>query len=250
MSKAVKFLRARSTAFGLLTEDTGSDPWTHVDPGAVEKINALPQVKRRLSSSDVIVRRMRLFNSVPMHNSLCFTVAALDEVMPMIAGKPVMVNHNTYDAGLDGLPVGRFFDVDKGGDGTGHPELWPRFFMLAEDPECRALDLRIGGGLVSEVSPTVFFRDLTCSICGAEDLECEHRMGAECDGKPCLGLIGGIDEFLEGSICWAGMQKGTEILAAGRMPAGVLDTERLLGERAERIAAPPLSAMRRWWESK
>jgi hypothetical protein len=187
MSKVVKFLRARSEAFALATEDSGADSWSQVDDGAVALVNALPQVKRPLAAADLIVRRMRLFNSVPMHNSLCFTPAALDEVMPMIAGKPVCVNHNTYEAGLKGLPVGRFFDCIRGADAGGNAELWPRFFMLADDPECKALDLRIGGGLVSEVSPTVFYRDLTCSICGADDLECEHRMGGEYDGKVCLG---------------------------------------------------------------
>lgn len=200
------------------------------------KINALPQVCESLTVEQVHIRGMRLFNPLPMwgkgaYRGCRFTPNALAQVAPMIAGRPVMVNHEVGAPGIDGLPSGRFFDAQMSGS-----EVLAWFYMT-RDMHTDVIDTRIRGGVVSEVSPTVYVSASICSICGADDMwyECSHghRVLETYGGATCYTLFDAVSEFEEGSLCWAGQQSGTGfVLPAAR--ADVPDFEELVRERMHR----------------
>lgn len=202
----------------------GRDKWQGAEDGALAKfmgeINALPQVLRTLSPDEVLVRGMYLMNDQPMHENPYwvrkFDAAAVKQTVPLVAGKPVLVNHTTD--GMDGLPVGRFFRAELEERKDGSTWLAALFFML-KDAQGTRLANAIDGGLISENSPTLEFDKVYCSICGEEDLDCDHAQGKLYEGKRCYAVMTEIVDFWEGSLAWAGQQKNTGFyVAAGRDP--------------------------------
>lgn len=225
-----------------------SDPDTPPAPGVaamLAKINALTQVKEPLTAERVFIRGMRLFNTLPMwdkgpYRGCRFTPKAIGEVVPLIAGRPVMINHEVSAGGLDGLPPGRFFDASVESLATG-PEALAWFYMV-RDAMTEIIDGRIRGGVVSEVSPTAYVGSSLCSICGVEDMfyECEndHRVLEEYDGETCYTLFDSVTEFEEGSLCWSGQQQNTGFVLPASRDSEVPDFERLVRERMSRTHTP------------
>jgi len=207
------------------------------------RINALPQVLRPLAAEEVIVRGMYLANTLPMHNYLQFAPDVPAAMEPMCVGKPVMRNHDTYSG--DALPVARMFDARTLSRGEGDPWLAADFYLLNND-RGRSFADDIDGGLLAEVSPTVLYRSLVCSICGEDDLRCEHAPGKEYNGRLCTAVMGDIVDMVEASFAWAGMQRDTGFyLAAGR-PVEAVDTVTMLSQRLRGDAK--VSAFLRWWQ--
>jgi hypothetical protein len=223
---------------------SGSDSDAPPAPGVaamLAQINALPQVCESLIADQVFIRGMRLFNTLPMwdrgsYRGCRFTDRALAQVAPLIAGRPVMVNHEIGAPGIDGLPSGRFFSADMSGT-----EVLAWFYMV-KDAQTEIIDGRIRGGVISEVSPTVYVGDSVCSICGAPEMyyECDngHRVLEQYDGQTCYTLFDSVSEFEEGSLCWAGQQTNTGfVLPAGR-GGEVPDFDVLVRERMGRTRTP------------
>lgn len=217
----------------------GTEVVTPPAPGfaaMLAKINALPQVVEPLNAEQVYVRGMRLFNTLPMwdkgaYRGCRFTPKAMAQVAPMIAGRPVMINHEVGSPGIDGLPSGRFFDAQTDGVET------LAWFYMVKDVRTDIIDARIRGGVISEVSPTVYVGDSVCSICGASEMyyKCDngHRVLETYEGKTCYTLFDSVQEFEEGSLCWAGQQSGTGfVIPAAR--SDVPDFEALVRERMSR----------------
>ena len=69
---------------------------------------------------------------------------------------------------------------------------------------------------MSEVSPTLTFDRRYCSICGADDLDCEHVPGKLYDSHRCYETLSDITDVWEVSLVWAGQQRNTQLLAASR----------------------------------
>lgn len=226
------------------SEGSGTDAVASPAPGIaamLTKVNALPQVCESLSAEQVHIRGMRLFNALPMwdkgaYRGCRFTPAALAQVAPMIAGRPVMVNHEVGAPGIDGLPSGRFFDAQMSGT-----EVLAWFYMT-RDQYTDIIDSRIRGGVISEVSPTVYVSASRCSICGADDMyyECDngHRVLEAYEGRTCYTLFDSVSEFEEGSLCWAGQQSNTGFVMPAAREGEVPDFEVLVRERMSRTRTP------------
>lgn len=220
------------------------------DETMLAEINALAQVQETLTAEDVIVRGMWLMNDQPMHENPWFIrkfdAAAVIEAQRFVNAKPVLVNHSTY--GFDGLPVGRFFRSGVVADRKDAPGtwLWALFYMLTDD-QGAMLDRKIMGGLISEVSPTIEHERIYCSICGAEDLDCEHIPGELYEGVKCYAVMTGILDVWEGSLAWAGMQKNTSLYVAAGREGRFVETESVMRAKRERKAAPARSAWDRFW---
>lgn len=220
------------------TTDTPPTPGT---TAMLEQVNALSQVVDPLAADQVYIRGMRLFNALPMwdkgmYRGCRFTPKAMAQVAPMIAGRPVMVNHEIGAAGIDGLPTGRFFDAQTDG-----AEVLAWFYMV-RDRNTEIVDARIRGGVISEVSPTVYVGDSVCSICGAQDMyyECDngHRVLEQYEGQTCYTLFDSVTEFEEGSLCWAGQQSGTGFMMPAARDSELPDFEALVRERMSRNHTP------------
>jgi hypothetical protein len=223
---------------------SGTDMVTPPAPGfaaMLAQVNALPQVVEPLAAEQVFIRGMRLFNALPMWDKGCyrgcrFTPKAMAQVAPMISGKPVMVNHEVSTAGIDGLPSGRFFDAQMDGS-----EVLAWFYMV-RDARTDIIDARIRGGVISEVSPTVYVGDSVCSICGAPEMyyECEngHRVLEQYEGQVCYTLFDSVQEFEEGSLCWAGQQSGTGFVMPAARAGDVPDFDTLVRERMSKTRTP------------
>jgi len=221
---------------------SGSDSDTPPASGfaaMLEKVNAL--ALEPLTAERVYIRGMRLFNALPMwergmYRGCKFTPKALAQVAPLIAGRPVMVNHEVSSAGIDGLPSGRFFSAELSGD-----EVLAWFYMV-RDAQTEIIDGRIRGRVISEVSPTVYVSESVCSICGAQDMyyECEngHRVLEQYEGRTCYTLFDSIEEFEEGSLCWAGQQSNTGFVMPAVREGEVPDFETLVRERMSRARTP------------
>ena len=204
---------------------------------ALEKINALPQVIEPLTGERVFIRGMRLFNTQPMwdkgeYRGCRFTPKALAQVAPMIAGRPVMINHEISAPGISGLPSGRYFDAESNDAET------LAWFYMVRDADTEIIDARIRGGVISEVSPTVYVSDSLCSICGAPEMyyECEngHRVLEVYEGGVCHTLFDSVSEFEEGSLCWAGQQYNTGFVMPAAREGDVPDFAALVRERMGR----------------
>lgn len=211
------------------------------------KINALPQVLRDLGADDVLVRGMYLMNTLPMHNFLQFAPEVPGLAIPMCIGKPVLRNHDTHTS--DALPVGRIFDARTMSRGEGDPWLATDFFML-NNPRGREFADSIDGGLVSENSPTVLYERIACSICGKEDLRCEHAPGKEYDGKLCTMVMSGLVDVVEASFAWAGMQRDTGFYLAAGKSVQAVDTLAMLEQRQQHDLDSWESRFARWWVKK
>jgi len=207
------------------------------------KINALPQVLAELKPEDVIVRGMYLMNDRPMDGvPWAFTARALADAAGLIIGKPVLRNHATFTS--NDLPVGRFFDAGTE-QADGATQLWVDFFM-GNDPECQVIASRIDKGIIAEVSPTVFVSREACSICGAEDMDCDHVPGGEYEGKKCLVLFDGVSDVWEGSLVWAGQQTGTKLYLPEVPDAEVQPSEVYIKGVSERAHARALAKADPW----
>jgi hypothetical protein len=211
-------------------------------------INALRGTLRPLAAADVKVRGMFLMNDMPMHESPWFIrkfdLAALAQAVPLVPGKPVLVNHTTY--GHDGLPVGRFFAAELEAREDGSQWVAALFYMLA-DAQGEAIAARIDGGLYTECSPTIYYDRLYCSVCGAEDLDCEHAPGKVYEGVKCYAVMSAITDVLEGSIAWAGQQRETGFYVAAGREATVEDTEKVLQLVRDGRLSTGADPFSEWW---
>lgn len=182
------------------------------------EINSLPQVLSPLAAGDVVVRGTYFMNTKPMHESSWFHVkfdaAAVIQAAPFVRGKPMIANHTPF--GREGLPIARLFRAGYEVDAEGVTWGTALFFML-NDEEGQSFVKRIDSGIISEVSPTVAYDRVYCSICSADELDCEHVPGKLYDDQKCYAVMTAVTDILEVSFVWAGMQKDTGFyVAAGR----------------------------------
>jgi hypothetical protein len=219
----------------------------------LQEINSLPEVRRvgtKHSADDIIIRGMRLMNDMPMNEAgnfiRKFDGGAVKQTVPMVRSKPVLINHTT--SGWDGLPVGRFFRADHALEGSVN-WLDALFFML-NDQQGQRLANMIDGGILSENSPTIEFDRVYCSVCGKDDLNCEHVTGKLYEGHKCYAVMTDIVDFWEGSLVWAGMQKNTsQFIPAGRSVAELSLEDYLTGKRrAAQETAERRQAESYWWK--
>lgn len=214
-------------------------------------INAMPGVLKPLTAADVFVRECVAINDLPLKNYLKLGVSELAQIANLCPGAGVHVQHDTYTA--DGLPLGRIFAARLEAE-AGRAQVIQTFYLTADDDNAETVN-RIDTGAISEVSVSFMYDRLTCSICQTALSECAHWPGDVYDGKTCMGIVEGVNEYLETSLVWQGMANDTRLrMAASRLAlcedsdlADYLAGKPREGDLAELFRSPPLDAM---FESK
>lgn len=214
---------------------------------------------RSLTPADVIVRDARIANNMPDSYNTQFTENALEKIVKLMPGAPVMRNHVTY--GVDGLPVGRWFRCWNERDEDGTYWTAARMYMLRE-PLTDSLALRMDGGVLSEVSLSWWMsrEAMRCSICGRIPLSdgCEHFPGEDYNGRKCVTQMLDVDEVDEGSLVWKGGQYNTKIMLADGdddeddvTSSRFMLVQRLARRAAHRKSAAPavVDPMQAWWDA-
>jgi hypothetical protein len=211
-------------------------PPSNATPETMARINAMPQVLRPLEAEDVFVRSMWAINDQRMHIGMRLEPEAVAVVSNLAVGVPVLMNHDTGTfAGGGALPVGRVFHGETVEDAGAR---WSRlvFWMPATEYTAELVH-RIDGGAIGEVSVSIGYQDLTCSICKTDLEHCAHVMGEVYDDKTCEGVIGGVTDFYEVSLVWAGAAVGTSLsMAASRDRDVPLDVEVLAARELDALA--------------
>lgn len=210
-------------------------PPSGATPEMLAKINAMPQVLRPLEAGDVFVRGMYAINDQRMHIGLRLDRSAVNAVSGLAPGVPVLMNHDTGSfAGASGMPVGRVFAAETlEREGA----KWARLMFWMPATEYTAeLVQRIDAGAIGEVSVSIGYEKLDCSICDTDLEKCSHIPGDMYDGKTCEGVISGVTDFFEVSLVWAGAAVGTSLFMAASREAEVpLDAEVLAQRKADSL---------------
>lgn len=156
--------------------------------------------------------------------------AALQALVPMYLGQPLMRNHMTYAS--EDLPVGVVFDTSAGVRPDGTFALAGEAYF-AKTPTGNEIVENIDVRVYREVSIAVFFASMCCSVCGVNVLAeyCEHAIGKEYGGKVCRIRYGNPRVVDELSIVWKGRLVGTQMFKA-RFP-NALEAEDVLTLRAD-----------------
>lgn len=216
MSK--RFMHGNVVRFAAPSGERTREDWpvSGATPEHMAAINAMQGVLKPLTAADVFVRECDAINDRPLKNSLLLGLAELAQIAQMSPGKGMHVQHDTWTT--DGLPLGRIFAA-RLESREGQARVVQTFYLVADDDNAQTVG-RIDAGAISEVSVSFMYDRLTCSICenSLDDGEnCPHWPGKEYEGVTCMGLVQGVDEYMETSLVWQGMANDTRIrMAAAR----------------------------------
>ncbi len=149
----------------------------------LEKINRY--TRSELKESDVYVFSLTLCDNEIDRDFERFTVDALKTLTELFVGKTGIVDHNPSAHNQ----VARIYDTwveAERGKQTAAGEPYYRLRAKAYIPRGETTDpiIRdVDTGIKKEVSVGLRIGRRTCSVCGADNMLCEHRQGREYDGK-------------------------------------------------------------------
>lgn len=189
----------------------GERPASGCTDAHLAAINAMPGVLKPLTAADVYVRRCVAINDLPLKNGLQLGAAELAAIAQMSPGHGIHVNHDIYTS-EGGLPLGRIFAAVLT-SASGRSQVEQDFYLMADD-ETTDLVARIDAGVITEVSVSFAYDQLICSICQTDLAECAHWPMEVYDGKTCMGMVRGVNEYFETSLVWQGMANETSIRMA------------------------------------
>ncbi len=154
-------------------------------------INA--QSLRELSEEEVFAFRVCAADDRVDRDFERFPPETLRGLAPLFVGRTMIMDHVWSAAGQ----TARIYaaDVEQGADGVSRLIL--RAYMLRL-PATESAIAAIEGGILREVSVGCAIGKAVCSVCGADKRVawCEHRPGAEYDGKTChVDLCGAEDAY-------------------------------------------------------
>lgn len=209
-------------------------------PEHMALINALPQVLVPLNADQVYVRGMYVANDqVWKDGRRIFDPSALAEIVGLMRGIPVQINHDTF--GASGLPVGRWFDAALIVNPDGSRWVKALFYLPADEANAQ-LVARIDAGAVSEGSLQLEFSTYQCSIDGEPVGECPHMPGDIYDGVTALAVVKDVTSVWEASLVWSGMLEGTSMFIAASRHSAAIPAE----EMEARAAAKNRAARDPW----
>jgi len=210
------------TAWPVLTDHIAQLLVMSADEQSKARKRHLPEIRKYanadIGEDDVHILGMRIVNSKVATFYGQFTPEALNEIAEMLPGRPVMIGHN-----YDGAPIGRFFAARRvyiaDSASPRNESYWVEalFYVLKGDPEGDAIARRIEAGIWSEVSLAWSFRSALCSACknDVRTLACMHQPGEVYeDGGLAVFMMAGIVEVTEGSVVYAGAERGTHFFKA------------------------------------
>lgn len=166
---------------------------------------------REVTPDEFSIRGMELCNDERDYYYSRFSREALQEIVELLPGAPVMRGHN-----YESLPVGVFFDarLKKREAGPGRPKrggtVVEALYLLPNDDEGERMRNRIDLGIQREVSIGWRCAGADCSVCGDHIYACPHVPGDIYRKHGiCEFQFSGITNVLEGSMVFRGGQKDT-----------------------------------------
>lgn len=172
---------------------------------------AISDIAPGITSSDVHVMGMRIVNSKRDFYFSRFSLDALNEVAELTPGRPVMAGHDYRS-----LPLGTFFASQRVRIDEAHTprrdQYWVEsLWFTPRDAEGDAIEKRVRMRVWREYSLGWMSLLDTCSLCSKSirSMECPHIPGEVYSKGFCEYEMSGITQVLEGSIVFAGGQKGT-----------------------------------------
>lgn len=237
-------LMDRKVRFAALLADSAGRPVSGATEAHLAAINALPMVLTPLTAADVYVRQCEAINDLPLKNGLILGLPELGQIAMLSPGKGIHRNHDTYTA-EGGLPIGRIFAARLASAPVpaGVTQVQPHsvamlaesvpgnytqcvqtFYILATDEGTELVRL-IDGGAIAEVSVSFMYDQLTCSICNTDLQDCAHWPLEMYDGQTCMGLVQGVNDYLETSLVWQGMANETRLKMAAACGALCADAD-------------------------
>ena len=185
-----------------------------VDKSDLEKINQY--TRSELKESDVYVFSLRLCDNEVDRDFERFTVDALQKLAEMYVGKTGIMDHmpSTHNQ------VARIYDTRVEVDLTkqtsaGEPYHWleaKAYIPRGESTDSIIRD--IDTGIKKEISVGLSIKGRKCSICGADNMLCEHRRGEEYDGKIAHCILGDPVDAYEWSFVAVPAQKAAGVIKA------------------------------------
>ena len=146
-----------------------------------------------LTAEDVFVFPVRLCDNAADRDHECFPRESLDVLAKLFVGKPGILDH-CWSAKGQTARIFRTEVVAAGTEGTAalpgeayaYLKGWAYIIRTADTADTIA---KIEGGILKEVSVGCACAESICSICGEAYGRCQHRKGAEYDGKTCVGIL-------------------------------------------------------------
>ncbi len=202
---------------GEKSADKGEQRLATIEPAQEQDVNIV-MINRytvggtTLTRADVEIRSMYLCNDQIDSYDSRFTLEALNQIVDLIPGQPVLTGHD-----YESLPVARYFKAELENKASVN---WVRawFYWLKGVDGSADMARNIDGGIWREVSIGWRYSKDTCSICGKSIRECEHAPGQTYAGKKCYYEMSDIEKVLEGSLVFSGGQNNTH-MAGERLAA-------------------------------
>lgn len=173
----------------------------------IDKINRFSRVE--MKPDDVHVRGMWLCNDQLDSYYTQFSHSALDEIVELLPGAPVLTGHR-----WDSAPQATFFDAEHATrrlPGARKETHWAKgLFYLPRDADGDAFVRRIDAGVYREASIGFWCIGSSCSMCGGPYAGCRHWPGEVYDKGLASFTLDGITKVAEGSIVFRGAQQNTE----------------------------------------
>ena len=214
-----------------------------------------------LTADQVIVRTAYLANDQVDDRFTRTLPPAIDKIATLLAGAPLMRNHDGREGHSEGLPVGRWFRGWTETDAAGAYWDVGKFYMV-RTAKTAELAAQMDGGVIDQVSINVWtlIRDLRCSVCNRNPYMvgsgCAHIAGQKYGDKLCTVDQLDVDALDEVSLVWMGGKKGTSIeIPDDDDPAQAMSLARLVNDRrlhlqaqAEPVAPAGVNALAAWWD--
>lgn len=176
-----------------------------VSAGELALINR--QSLRALSAEEVFAFRVVACDNAVDRDLERFTDGALAAMAKLFVGRPVLQDHDWKAANQTArVYAGEVEDAENG-----VKRLVLRCYMLRSEATRNTIDA-IEAGILREVSVGVICTSATCSICGRDYIACEHRRGAEYDGKVCHVVLDGVTDAYELSFVPVPAQPGAGVI--------------------------------------
>lgn len=181
-----------------------------VDEGDLTLINA--QALRPLAAEEVFVFRLAACDDQVDRDYERFTKECLETLAQLYVGKPVLKDHS-WSAGVQ---TARVYAAQVETQ-SGVSRLVLRCYMPRTEGTAETI-AAIESGMLRECSVGVAVARVTCSICGANQLEtlCKHGGGREYDGKLCHFDLDDPRDAYEVSLVAVPAQKEAGIIKSKR----------------------------------